>query len=298
MPTPTMRVSSTITWLSALIAVLALVAAGSGLFWQGEGDTFTFTTLRGETVEMYGRGLYRYDTLFTGAGNRGTDAITLLLGIPFLLLSLRLYRRGSLRGGLLLAGVIAYFLYVYASLALSAAYNNLFLVYIVLFSASLFALLLAFASVNLQALPAHFLPRLPRLSVAVFMFASGLVTFVVWLGPLLSALLQDEPPHLLGSYTTKVTDVLDLGIITPATFATGLLILRRAALGYLVALALLVLEVSLAPLIAAQTISQVSAGVSFSTGEIVGPMAGFVVLALLAIRFIVALLRNIAEAPA
>lgn len=298
MPTPTMRVSSTITWLSALIAVLALVAAGSGLFWQGEGDTFTFTTLRGETVEMYGRGLYRYDTLFTGAGNRGTDAITLLLGIPFLLLSLRLYRRGSLRGGLLLAGVIAYFLYVYASLALSAAYNNLFLVYIVLFSASLFALLLAFASVNLQALPAHFSPRLPRLSVAVFMFASGLVTFVVWLGPLLSALLQDEPPHLLGSYTTKVTDVLDLGIITPATFAAGLLILRRAALGYLVALALLVLEVSLAPLIAAQTISQVSAGVSFSTGEIVGPMAGFVVLALLAIRFIVALLRNIAEAPA
>lgn len=298
MPTPTMRVSSTITWLSALIAVLALVAAGSGLFWQGEGGTFTFTTLRGETVEMYGRGLYRYDTLFTGAGNRGTDAITLLLGIPFLLLSLRLYRRGSLRGGLLLAGVIAYFLYVYASLALSAAYNNLFLVYIVLFSASLFALLLAFASVNLQALPAHFLPRLPRLSVAVFMFASGLVTFVVWLGPLLSALLQDEPPHLLGSYTTKVTDVLDLGIITPATFAAGLLILRRAALGYLVALALLVLEVSLAPLIAAQTISQVSAGVSFSTGEIVGPMAGFVVLALLAIRFIVALLRNIAEAPA
>lgn len=298
MPTPTMRVSSTITWLSALIAVLALVAAGSGLFWQGEGDTFTFTTLRGETVEMYGRGLYRYDTLFTGAGNRGTDAITLLLGIPFLLLSLRLYRRGSLRGGLLLAGVIAYFLYVYASLALSAAYNNLFLVYIVLFSASLFALLLAFASVNLQALPAHFSPRLPRLSVAVFMFASGLVTFVVWLGPLLSALLQDEPPHLLGSYTTKVTDVLDLGIITPATFAAGLLILRRAALGYLVALALLVLEVSLAPLIAVQTISQVSAGVSFSTGEIVGPMAGFVVLALLAIRFIVALLRNIAEAPA
>jgi hypothetical protein len=293
-----MRVSSTITWLSALIAVLALVAAGSGLFWQGEGDTFTFTTLRGETVEMYGRGLYRYDTLFTGAGNRGTDAITLLLGIPSLLLSLRLYRRGSLRGGLLLAGVIAYFLYVYASLALSAAYNNLFLVYIVLFSASLFALLLAFASVNLQALPAHFSPRLPRLSVAVFMFASGLVTFVVWLGPLLSALLQDEPPHLLGSYTTKVTDVLDLGIITPATFAAGLLILRRAALGYLVALALLVLEVSLAPLIAVQTISQVSAGVSFSTGEIVGPMAGFVVLALLAIRFIVALLRNIAEAPA
>jgi hypothetical protein len=44
-----------------------------------------------------------------------------------------LYRRGSLRGRLLLIGILTYFLYVYASIAFGAAYNALFLVYVGLF---------------------------------------------------------------------------------------------------------------------------------------------------------------------
>jgi hypothetical protein len=31
-----MKISTTLLWLSALIVVLALVAAGAGLFWQGD----------------------------------------------------------------------------------------------------------------------------------------------------------------------------------------------------------------------------------------------------------------------
>jgi hypothetical protein len=48
-------------------------------------------------------------------------------------------------------------------------------------------------------------------------------------------------------------------------------------------------------MITAQTVSQVQAGVSFTTGEIVGPIAGFAILALLAIWVIVILLRNISD---
>ncbi|MBN1218316.1 MAG: hypothetical protein JXM69_05270 [Anaerolineae bacterium] len=292
-----MKVSNTVIWLSWLIAVLALLAAGTGLFWQAGGSPFSFTTLRGETVQMYGQGLYCYDTLFTGAGFRGTDALTLLAGVPMLLLFLLLYRRGSLRGGLLLTGALVYFLYVYASLALAAAYNTMFLVYIALFSASFFAVVRVFTVFDLQALAASFSGDMPRRGPAIFMFASGLVTLVVWLGPLLSALIQNKPPNLLGSYTTKVTDVLDLGLITPTTFLAGVLILRRAAPGYLIACSLLVLEVMLAPMIVAQSISQTLVGVSFTTGEIIGPIAGFAVLGLFALWILVAILRNVSNAP-
>jgi hypothetical protein len=86
-----------------------------------EGSPFTFTTLRGETTQIYGQGLYRYDTIFTGAGFKGQDIIMLILGIPLLVLSIRFYQRGSLRGGVLLMGVLGYVLYVYASMALGAA---------------------------------------------------------------------------------------------------------------------------------------------------------------------------------
>jgi len=41
---------------------------------------------------------------------------------------------------------------------------------------------------------------------------------------------------------------------------------------------LLLLEAMLAPMITAQTISQIAAGVSLSPGEMIGPVAGFVVL--------------------
>ena len=77
-----MKTSNIVIWLSLLIAGLALIAATVGVFWQTDGNSFSFTTLRGQTVQIYGRGLYRYDTVFTGAGFRGTDVVTLLLGIP------------------------------------------------------------------------------------------------------------------------------------------------------------------------------------------------------------------------
>ena len=89
--------------------------------------------------------------------------------------------------------------------------------------------------------------------------------------------------------------MLDLAIVTPATFIAGTLILNRRPLGYKIALSLLVLEIMLAPMIAAQTVSQLRAGISFTTDEIVGPMAGFVILALIAVWMLVALLRNIAS---
>ena len=55
---------------------------------------------------------------------------------------------------------ISSFLYVYASLALSAAYNEAFLVHVALFSASLFAFVLAFAST--RPVTSRFSNRLPR----------------------------------------------------------------------------------------------------------------------------------------
>ena len=96
-------------------------------------------------------------------------------------------------------------------------------------------------------------------------------------------------------YSTPVTTALDLAVITPAAVLAGALILRFVALGYLLAVSLLVLEVMLAPLLAAQTVSQLWAGVSFPAGQIVGPIAGFATVALIAIWVLVAILRTIAE---
>ena len=81
-------------------------------------------------VRPFGAGIYRYDSLFSGAGNRGTDIVTLVIALPLLALSVLGYRRGSLRWQLVLTGALAYFLYVSASVAVGAAFNPAFLVYV------------------------------------------------------------------------------------------------------------------------------------------------------------------------
>jgi hypothetical protein len=295
-PTGPVKVLPVVPWLAALVVVLALLAAGVGCFWRAGDGPVAFTTLRGQAVQLDGRGLYRNDTVFAAAGNRGTDAVTLALGIPLLAVAAALYRRGSLRGALLLTGAFAYFLYVYATMALNAAYSDFFLVYVALFSASTFGLALTCASVRLDALPDALSADSPRRGPAAFMFAGGAVTLAVWLGPLLAALIGRQPPKLLDSYTTMVTYALDLALITPLCFIAGALFMRRAPLAYLVAFPLLGIVVLLGPAIAAQTISQLAAGVAFTPPEIAGPIGGFALLGGFAIWVVVALLRSIMEA--
>ena len=291
-----MKTTSMVTTLASVVTLLTIAAAATGLFWKNNGSSYAFTTLRGQMTQIYGQGLYQYDTLFFGAGFKGQDAVALFLGVPLLIFSIILYQRGSLSGHLLLIGALGYILYLYASMALGASYNKLFLLYIVIFSVSFFAFILAFSSVNLEKIASKIAAGLPGRSLAIFMFAAGSVTLVVWGAPLASALLQDSPPDRMDSYTTMVTYALDLAFITPATFICAVLVLNENPLGYVIAAPLLTLVVLLAPQIILSTIFQRAAGVPFTAGEIAGPVSGFVILGLIATWLLIAILKGLATA--
>jgi hypothetical protein len=162
----------TLSWM-----VVVGLAAGVGLFWRSGPGSFTATSVRGETAQLYGRGLYHFDTLFPAGGAQGTDAVVLLLALPPLAASTRRYRRAAARWRLAHTGLLAFFLYVYASLALgTVAFNRIFPVYVALLSASLFALVLSGRSVRLDPLPGG----LPRRGLAGLLYASGGITLLVW----------------------------------------------------------------------------------------------------------------------
>jgi hypothetical protein len=282
--------------LAVVVAALSTVAAVVGLLVTGGVAPRTVTSVHGDLVELYGTGVYRADTVFKGAGNRGSDVVTLLLAVPLLLVATSAYRRGSLRGALLLSGALSWPLYLYATMAVGAAYNELFLVYVAIFYASQFALVLTLRSVDRAVLAARMASGGRRGTLAALMLGGGVVTTVVWLMPLIAAGVAGDPPELLGHQTTMVTDALDLGVITPATLLAAYLLHRRRPEGYLVAFPLLVLMTFLLPMIVAQTAFQLRADVSFTVGEIVGPVGGFVVLAALGLGLVVAVLRAAGDA--
>jgi hypothetical protein len=286
-----------IAWLVVTVAVLAFFAAAIGLFWQGDGPSFAFTTLRGDRVQVYGQGLYRFDTVMGGSGYRGVDLATLLVGLPLLAFSAVWRRRGSIRGTLLLVGALSYFLYDYASLALGAAYNRLFLVYVAIFAASLFALVLVLTTFDRAAFAASLSDRMPKRGIGAVLLATFGVLTAVWVLPAISAALVDEAPSVLASYTTVITWALDIGIILPLALLAGILVLRDRPLGYLIAAPILIVTLMLGPALTAMTVAQVIAGVAFTPAELIGPVAGFLVLSLVGMAGAIALLRNVGRDP-
>jgi len=284
------RLARSVLALAAVTGVTAGAASLLGLV--GTAHPVSFTTVRGDVVDLFGEGLYQYDSLFSGAGNRGTDVVTLLIGLPLLALSVLGYRRGSLRWQLVLTGALAYFLYVSASVAVGAAFNPVFLVYVVAFGASLWGFILSISGVDRTRLTSV-VSVLPRRAPAVLMIVSGVITAVIWVSPVLVAQFQGTGPARLDGYTTLVTVAIDCAVIAPAAIASGVLIWRRRSWGYLMAMPLLILLALLVPLIAAQTASQLSAGVVLTPGQIVGPVGGFVVLALAAVAVVWSLLRQV-----
>lgn len=79
--TPSTHHPSPPTWLVLLVASTSAAAALAGLLWTGAGEPVPFTTVRGASATLAGAGLYRYDPLFTAAGFRGTDVVTIHLGV-------------------------------------------------------------------------------------------------------------------------------------------------------------------------------------------------------------------------
>jgi hypothetical protein len=282
--------------LALLTGFIAIITALSGILWQHEGSRFTFTTLNGQTVEIYGQGLYRNDTVFAAAAFTGTDVVTLLVAVPLLLVALRLTQRGSLRGAFLLTGALSYFLYNGASMGLGAAYNPLFLGYVALFSVSLFAFATAFGALNRPDLPALIRPGLPHRALAIFLFVAGIGTALIWLSDVVGALIAGQAPPMLGPYTTKITYTLDIGIITPLAVLSGALVLRRKPLGYAMAFPITLLCMLIGVVVVAQTITQLAFGISYNPVQFGVFIVTWVLMSLFAGWLTVVFLRHVEHA--
>ncbi len=290
-----MKRGSALNWLIPLIAVLAIVIAGVGLFSQGGDGPFSFTTIYGDTVEIYGQGIYRHDSTFVAALFRGTDAITLFVGLPLLLVSYLSYRRGSLRGSIFMIGMLMYFLYIGVTYTFSVIFNSLFLGYTALFSVSLFATIIALTMFDVQALAAKVTSGMLHRGIAVFMFVAGFGTLFLWLSELIGPLIAGQAPANLGPYTTMFTHGFDSAVITPATVVTGIFLLKRKPLGYLLAAPLLILCTIIGVVVIAQTVSQAMAEIIFPIGIYIGMIGSWVVMGGFAIGLAISFFHNISK---
>lgn len=208
------------TYLSSVILLLALIASVIGLLRP---------TLYRDSAMMLPQ-------LF------GQDLVTLLFGAPLLAVGIALNARGSLRGRLVWLGALGYMLYTYATYAFGARWNELFLAYVTLFGLSLFTFASGLAQTDAASVRARSGPGTPRRSVGVFLVAVAVLVGLMWLSENVTAIASGKPPRSVteAEIPTNFIHAIDLGVVLPAAALAGVLLLRGAPLGFLLAGLLLV----------------------------------------------------------
>lgn len=286
-----MKNTSIILRLAYFIIPLAFIAAAFGVFWQGSGASYPFESLRGETVQIRGHGLYAYDTVNSSSQEIGQDVVTLILGIPLLITGIVLTRKGSLRGRLLLTGGLGYFLYTYSAMSFLTAFNPFYLLYVTLFSLSLFGFILSLSGLNPVMVAERITEKFPRRVIAVYFIIIAAFLSLAWLGLVVPPMFSGKPPAGLESAITMVIQSLDLGVIVPTSLVAAILLLQKRPWGFTLATVVLLKILSMGAALIAMIINQVREGVA------VDPVISviFLIISLSGMVLAVAALRNIRD---
>lgn len=216
-----------------IIILLTLVAALGGL-WPAEGSPYETVSFRGERITVNARGLYYWDTLSSAAQMQANDLVALVLGVPLLLVGYFASICGSLRGRLLLAGSLGFVLYTYITMCVGAAFNPLFLIYVALFSLSLWAFVMSLMDVKIDELPTRFTEGLPRKCIAGLLIFAAAFLGLAWLGRIAAAMKPGAIPELENA-TSMFIQAMDLGLVAPACVVAAVLLIKRRPWGYLLA---------------------------------------------------------------
>lgn len=202
---------------------------------------------------------------------RGQDLVT-LLALPVLGLALYRARRGSVRAMLIWIGLLGYMFYTYAGAAVGYAFAELTLLYVVLFSFSVFALATTAGGLGTTLIAQAFDPVTPRRAAAGFLMLIGLLLAGLWLGQIGAYLISGVLPAGVvtaggGSYFVFA---FDLGLVLPLTLLGAVWLWQRRPWGYVLASYILVKATTMGLALLAMNWFNLRAGVPIDPIELLG----------------------------
>lgn len=140
---------------------------------------------------------------------------------------------------LLWAGAMLYVVYTYLVYCFSVHFNNLFISYCLVLGLSFYAMVYFFGRGS-KAVTAIRSIRTAKLIGIYFLLVSA-AFYVLWLSEIVPAIKNHSTPKSItdAGLLTNPVHVLDLSVVLPGIFITGVLILRKNRLGLLIAPVLL-----------------------------------------------------------
>ena len=145
----------------------------------------------------------------------------------------------------------------------------MFLVYVLLMAASIYAFILCLLSFDVQKVPEHFNEKFPYRFLGIFQLCIGVVLCLMWMAKIIPTIGTNIVPVGLEHYTTLVIQGMDLGIIVPAAMLSGVLVLRHRPFGYLLTSVIILKAITMLTSLSAMIISMAMSGVNMAIVEVV-----------------------------
>lgn len=210
----------------------------------------------------------------------GQDALNLIVGVPLLLGSMWLARRGALIGLLLWPGALFYVVYDYGYYVLGAPFNAFFIPYIALMTLGTYTMVGIVMSTNGAAVRDRLERTVPARLVGGFLVGVALLFSALWTSITVSTLSSGATVDPIAHAVV----IMDLTVQLPALLVCGVLLWRRSPLAYVVAPGLLLQAATyLIGLSALTVLAETLTNTPFDVFAVVpGIVVGSVSLALLA----------------
>ena len=162
------------------------------------------------------------------------DVVNIFIGLPILLGSMWLARRGKLIGLLFWPGALFFVLYTYIVYVFVMPLNVAFLLHLVLVTMSVYTLIGLVASIDGEVVQQRLTGAVPQRLAGGVLAGLGLLFFLRVIGVIVNALTSQTPI----AETELALHTADF-LTAPAWVVCGILLWRRKALGYVTGLGLL-----------------------------------------------------------
>jgi len=227
--------------LSVPLAILTAIASYAGIFVE---STYV-----------------RETTLYASQGI-GQDIVNLFIVVPILLISSFYASRKSKPGLLVWSGAIFYLAYSYTIYSFGLHFNQLFILYCAILGLSFYSFVYFILSAHKVNTAELFSDKISTRSTGVFLIVIAVLFYFIWLSELIPSINQNVTPKSVieSGLLINPVHVLDLAICLPALLLTGIALIKKRSIGFLLAPAMLIFCIFMAIAIAAMVLVMKSKG--------------------------------------
>lgn len=195
------------SWL--LLSILSLVASSVGVFNPNIYNKVISTEVLPGTVSQ--------------------DLITLILSVILFVLGLTT-KSNNFKQQMVALSIVAYLFYAYGIYVIEQLYNSFYILYLTIFTLSLWAIVFNMANLNPKVYKYLKVEKPFRYISLGFLLFIPLLFYTLWTVELLSLIKTSEKIEF-----TYSIYILDMAFVLPAFLISATLIIKRKGLGYLIA---------------------------------------------------------------